>query len=152
MTSLNHAMATFIGIRWNLGIFFALILFGVCFTSSDSRAQAVPPRVQTLQMIRPPAPPPEPPIQKEIRELKQDVQANTRELERLKAVATTISALEKLKIERQTELANLRSQLNQLPANSPQRRPIQLDIDYLTRQIQDIERQISVWRRERSSR
>jgi hypothetical protein len=82
MTSLNHEITIFGGMRWNLGIFFALILFGVFFISAECRAQAVPPRGQALQMIRPVAPPPEPPIQKEIRELKQEVQGNKIELER----------------------------------------------------------------------
>jgi hypothetical protein len=78
MTGLNHGTEGFTGIEWKLGIFFfGLILFGTFFTTPDSNAQAVPPRVQTLQMIRPPAPPPEPPIQKEIRELKKEVQATT---------------------------------------------------------------------------
>jgi hypothetical protein len=51
----------------NLGIFFfVIILLGVLFMPVECCAQAVPPRVQTLQMIRPVAPPPEPPLQKDI--------------------------------------------------------------------------------------
>lgn len=106
MTRLNRSIARFTGMQWKLGILiFAPILFGVCFTSTESFAQAVPPRVQTLQMIRPPAPPPEPPIQKEIRELKQDVQANTRELERRKQVEMTRESLKVLcpELKRQLE-------------------------------------------------
>jgi len=82
MTSLNHAIVMFIGIRWNLVTFLALILFGVCFTSAESHAQTVPPRGQTLQMIRPVAPPPEPPIQKEIRGVREELKNTGRQLQR----------------------------------------------------------------------
>ncbi len=70
MTSLKHEIVTCVGTRWNLGIFLALILCGVFFISAECRAQAVPPRGQALQMIRPVAPPPEPPLQQDFRLLR----------------------------------------------------------------------------------
>jgi hypothetical protein len=83
MKDLNDEIVILVGLRWYLGIFFASLIFlGVVFTSGESSAQAVPPRVQALQMTSPVAPPPEPPIQKEIRVLKQDVQNKTQAIER----------------------------------------------------------------------
>jgi len=57
-------------------------VFGTSLAPIDSNAQAVPPRVQGLMINRPIVVPPEPPVQKEIRELKQDVRRTKIELER----------------------------------------------------------------------
>lgn len=55
---------------WKLDVFFlTCIFFGVLFAPSESAAQAVPPRVQSLQLIKRVTPPPELPVQKEIRVL-----------------------------------------------------------------------------------
>ena len=54
MKNLNLTMDTFMHRRWKLPILvFLLLVFGIFFTPADSVAQAVPPRSQTLQMIRP---------------------------------------------------------------------------------------------------
>ena len=60
----------------------ALVVSGAFLAPTDSIAQAVPPRVQGLMINKPLVPPPEPPVQKEIGELKQRVQANKIELDR----------------------------------------------------------------------
>lgn len=61
---------------------FAIGLFAAFLAPTHSDAQAVPPRVQDLMINRPIVRPPEPPVQKEIGELKRRVQANKMELER----------------------------------------------------------------------
>jgi hypothetical protein len=82
MTSPNQSTARFADMRGSLHlILLAFILLAVFCSTMECRAQAVPPRVQTLQMVNPPAPPPEPPIQKEIREVKQEVQKKTQSLD-----------------------------------------------------------------------
>src|SRR5208283_2069670 len=63
--------------RSNSIIFMLLVFIGFLTAAAESNAQVVPPRSQTLQMIRPTTPPPVPPLQREIRELKQEVQATT---------------------------------------------------------------------------
>jgi hypothetical protein len=71
MKNINLTMDTFIHRRWKLPILvFMLLVLGVSFTPADCVAQAVPPRSQTLQMIRPLVRPPQPPVEKEIRDLK----------------------------------------------------------------------------------
>jgi hypothetical protein len=78
MTSSNYSIARFANVRGSLRLFvLAFVCFAVFCTTAESLAQAVPPRVQTLQMIRPPAPPPEPPLQKEIRDVKAEVRVDT---------------------------------------------------------------------------
>jgi len=78
MKNLNLTMDTFMHRRWKLPILvFLLLVLGIFFTPADSLAQAVPPRSQTLQLIRPLVPAPEPPLEKEIRQLKREVQAET---------------------------------------------------------------------------
>ena len=152
MTSLYHSTSALIDRCGKLSIFvFLLMLPGIFSFTTESMAQAVPPRSQGLQMIRPVLPPPEPPLEKEIGEVKQDVRKAERALLRRATVARTINALEKLRIERLTELDNLRRELRQLPPDSPRRRGIQLDIDFLIGDIRDIEQRILDWRgRERS--
>jgi hypothetical protein len=63
--------------RSNSIVFLILVVVGFLAVAAESNAQVVPPRSQTLQMIRPTTPPPVPPLQREIRELKQEVQATT---------------------------------------------------------------------------
>jgi hypothetical protein len=58
-----------------------IILLCLCFGSILSHAQAVPPRVQALQMIRPVAPPPEPPIQKQIRAVRDEAKSDFKKSE-----------------------------------------------------------------------
>lgn len=62
------------------------VVLGAFFAPTDSSAQAVPPRVQSLMINRPIVLPPEPPVQKQIRELRQDVKDNALEIEVQKAV------------------------------------------------------------------
>jgi hypothetical protein len=59
-----------------------LVVVGSLFVPVESGAQAVPPRSQTLQLIRPITPPPTPPVQEEIGQVKKDVQTKTQALER----------------------------------------------------------------------
>ena len=78
MRDLNHKMDRLINRRWKLPIFvFLLLILGVVFSPAESVAQAVPPRSQTLQMLRPLVPPPETPVEKQIRKLKQEVQTTS---------------------------------------------------------------------------
>ena len=53
------------------------VVLAAFLAPTDSNAQAVPPRVQSLMINRPIVVPPEPPVQKEIRELKREIQATT---------------------------------------------------------------------------
>jgi hypothetical protein len=62
-------------------VILVLVLSGAFLLPTESRAQAVPPRVQGLMINRPIVPPPEPPVQKEIRELNQGVRKNTKALD-----------------------------------------------------------------------
>ena len=68
--------------RSNSIIFMLLVFIGFLTAAAESNAQVVPPRSQTLQMIRPTTPPPVPPLQEEIGQVKKDVQAKTQALER----------------------------------------------------------------------
>jgi hypothetical protein len=87
MTSLNRSIERVTSTRGIVGVLFvACVISGVLFTSAASLGQAVPPRVQALQMTRPVAPPPEPPVQKEIRQLRQEMRARDRELARRQAL------------------------------------------------------------------
>jgi|GEM_PF-2105657 len=74
----NQTIDRFIKRHWKLPIFvFFLIGLGIFFSPADSAAQAPPPRSQGLQMMRPLVPPPETPVEREIRELKKEVEATT---------------------------------------------------------------------------
>ncbi len=60
--------------RWNWGVIALMVIFlGIAFTPTDCRAQAVPTRNQSEIMTRPIVQPPEPPLQKEIRQLRREV-------------------------------------------------------------------------------
>lgn len=54
-----------------------LVCMVFCFALIESSAQGVPPRSQTLQMIRPTTPPPVPPLQREVTEVKKEVSPTT---------------------------------------------------------------------------
>jgi hypothetical protein len=83
MTSSNYSLVRLANVLGSLQLFIlASVFLAVFCATAVCHAQAVPPRGQALQMIRPVAPPPEPPIQKEIRDLKQEVRGNKIELER----------------------------------------------------------------------
>jgi hypothetical protein len=85
MKNLDLTMDTFMHRRWKLPILaFLLLVFGIFFTPADSVAQAVPPRSQTLQMIRPLVRPPEPPLEKKVRENQQDLRAAERQVQKNK--------------------------------------------------------------------
>jgi hypothetical protein len=93
----NHGLGRFKDKRLSLALLpVMLILLGTFLTPSESGAQAVPPRVQTMMINKPDVPPPIPPLQKEIEELKRDVKANKRELERRKQVEKTVESLQVL--------------------------------------------------------
>jgi hypothetical protein len=85
MKNLDLTMDTFMYRRWKLPILvFLLLVLGIFFSPADSLAQAVPPRSQTLQMIRPLVRPPEPPLEKKVRENKQDLGATERQVQKNK--------------------------------------------------------------------
>ena len=69
--------------KWNRSvILLTLIFLGVAFASTECRAQAVPSRNQYQIMTRPVVRPPEPPLQKEIRENRREITENKVVLER----------------------------------------------------------------------
>ncbi len=83
MRNLNHTAGRLTNRWWKLPILvFLLMVLGIFFSPAESAAQAPPPRGQSLQMIRPLVPQPEPPVEKEIRENRQAIEKNKRELER----------------------------------------------------------------------
>ncbi len=59
----------------------AVVVFGAFLAPTDSRAQAVPPRVQSLMINKPLVPPPTPPLHKAIGQVKQQVQKQTQTLD-----------------------------------------------------------------------
>ena len=83
MKDLRHKMDDrLMNRRRKLPIFVLLLLIlGIVFSPAESAAQVVPPRSQGLQIIRPLVPPPELPLEKEIRKNRQAIETNKRELE-----------------------------------------------------------------------
>lgn len=74
MRRFNEVPRLFKSLPLNSAILVLLVvLFGAFLAPTDSDAQAVPPRVQTDMINKPVVLPPEPPLQKEIREIKQYV-------------------------------------------------------------------------------
>ena len=62
--------------QWNWGVAaLTLILLGIALAPTDCEAQAVPTRNQYLIMTRPVVPPPEPPLQREIADLRREVRS-----------------------------------------------------------------------------
>ena len=69
--------------QWYQGIIVVMVIFlGVVFARTDCQAQAVPSRNQSQMMTRPIVRPPEPPLQKEIGDVRQEVRDNKVMLER----------------------------------------------------------------------
>jgi hypothetical protein len=84
--------------RLNFGVFvFASIFIAIILIPLECSAQAVPPRVQSLQLTKPPAvPEPEVPLQKEIRDLEKDLKATRRDIARKEEVGKTVVFLKEL--------------------------------------------------------
>ena len=98
MRNLNHTAGRLTNRWWKLPILvFLVMVIGIFFSPAESGAQAPPPRGQSLQMIRPLVPQPEPPVEKEIRQNRQAIEKNKQELERKVEVVKTITSMEKLK-------------------------------------------------------
>ena len=104
MKDLDRKMDRLMNRWWKLPIlvFFFMVL-GIFFSPAESAAQAVPPRGQGLQMIRPLVPQPEPPVEREIRKNRQAIEAAKIELDRKIEVQKTISNLERLLAEAQAK-------------------------------------------------
>ena len=83
MTTFNFNVERLKHRHLNLGnIVLMLIFLGVAFAPTDCQAQAVPTRNQSLMITKPTVTPPTPPLQKEIKELRQEVRDNKLELQR----------------------------------------------------------------------
>jgi hypothetical protein len=92
----------------NLGLLFMMTVFTVAFLQPTcSHAQAVPPRVQNLMVNKPTMPQPEQPLQKEIRQVNQNLNARV-ELERRKELQRTRVFFDQRIFDLQQELAELR--------------------------------------------
>ncbi len=93
MENINQTMGGLINRWWKLPILvFSSLILGIFFLPADSVGQAVPPRSQTLQMIRPVEPQPELPVEKQIRQNREAIEKNKRELERKIDAERTIRA------------------------------------------------------------
>jgi hypothetical protein len=55
----------------------SLVFIGLLFVAAESSAQGVPPRSQTLQLIRPITRPPVPPLEREVTDIKKELRPMT---------------------------------------------------------------------------
>ncbi len=108
MENINQTMGRFINRWWKLPILvFSSLILGIFFLPADSVAQPVPPRSQTLQMIRPVEPQPELPLEKQIRRNREAIEATKAELARKIDRQATIAFLSEEKNTLQAKLNNL---------------------------------------------
>jgi hypothetical protein len=84
-----------------------LIFLGIGLAPTACEAQAVPTRNQSLMMTRPVVRPPEPPLQREIRQNRQELEAAKAELARKIDLQATIIFLGEERNRLQANLANL---------------------------------------------
>ncbi|MGO9566462.1 MAG: hypothetical protein ACLP5H_02865 [Desulfomonilaceae bacterium] len=103
MRRFNDFLKLLKAVRLNSAILVLLVVvFGAFLAPTESSAQAVPPRVQSLMINRPIVVPPTPPLQKEIEKLRREVRARPQ--------ASTAPPL----VFNVTETADIRSLQNQI--------------------------------------
>jgi len=131
MRGFDHTTEKLRNMRWKLLILvFFLSVLGIFSLPTDSASQAVPPRSQTLQLIKPITRPPELPLEKEIRETRQEVKRAERDLARHE----NIQALQQLLAGRVADLA--------MAPNEYRRRHIQNDINAIKAKIEEEKRKL----------
>ncbi len=135
MKNTNLTMDTFRHRRWNLPVLvFFLVVLGIFFTSVDSSGQPVPPRSQTLQLIRPLVPSPEPPIEKKIRENKQAIEKNRRDLRREVEIRT---------LRQQQLFSDLPTHSHSFPARRKPQMTREEEIKFLEERIQALQKEFN---------